>query len=378
MNMNLGDQLAVNDLAKPTLVRAMPPKRKAAGAARAAPAARRPAKKAAPPPAAAETAAQPPAAKRQRSQARREGRGRSDAAQPTSWLELAECEQFQAEVAEITDRAALSIFLQRLRETDPQKHNLIQANHEAFVTMLPEEMNDEEDNDDEDDGEIGSDDGSGGGSEEDSDDDDQRAAPARQPDSPAGSRQTALPAHAKLKWSPQRDAWTWVGCRGGFIRLAVHAEIPSSRKTAAAKAAHTRTTGGAAAKPAASAVQPSPSKMSAKQVSDELLRRMRGNSGDGVQHRLGEVISRSHCNIEACRKANAIFGCKACKIHLCSPECYSAHLYDNAKLSGKCCATFKEISRFKQTNSNPKKGRQKPPAAPPAAAPPAAARRKQR
>eukprot|EP00966_Prymnesium_polylepis_P321985 7378256-Prymnesium_polylepis.1 len=106
----------------------MPPKRKAAGAARAAPAARRSAKKAAPPPAAAEAAAQPPASKRQRSQARRGGRGRSDAAQPTSWLELADCEQFQTEVAEITDRAALRMFLQHLQETDPQKHRLIQAN----------------------------------------------------------------------------------------------------------------------------------------------------------------------------------------------------------------------------------------------------------
>lgn len=129
--------------------RKMPPKRKAAGAARAAPAARRPAKKAAPPPAAAEATAQPPAAKRQRSQPRHGGRGRSDAAQPTSWLELAECEEFQTEVAEITDRAALSMFLQRLQETDPQKHLLIPANPMAFAAMLPtlrpEEMNDAED-----------------------------------------------------------------------------------------------------------------------------------------------------------------------------------------------------------------------------------------
>ena len=118
--------------------------------------------------------------------------------------------------------------------------------------------------------------------------------------------------------------------------------------------------------------------MSAKQVSDELLRRMRGDGGDDIQHRQGEVINRSHCNIADCRNANAIFGCKACNIHICSPECYSAHLYDNAKLSGKRCATFKEVSRFKEKKSNPKKGRQKTPAAPPAAAPPAAARRTQR
>ena len=221
----------------------MPPKRKATSAASAAPAVRQPTKKAAPPPAAAEAAAQPPPAKRQRSQAGRGGRGRSDAAQPTSWLELDDCEQFQTEVAAITDSAALHVFLQHLRETDPQKHRLIEANPMAFAAMLPT-LRPEDDND-EDDGESGSggggsdggSDGSGGGSDERSDD---GAAPAHQPDSPAGWRQTAVPAHAKLKWSPQHGAWAWVGCRGGFIRLAAHAEIPSSRRTAAAKAAHTR------------------------------------------------------------------------------------------------------------------------------------------
>ena len=366
--------------------RAMLPKRKAASAAPAAPAVRRPTKKAAPPPAAAEAAAQPPPAKRQRSQAGRGGRGRLDGAQPTSWLELADCEQFQTEVAAITDSAALRVFLQHLQETDPQKHRLIQANPMAFTAMLPT-LRPEDDND-EDDGESGSgdggndgggsdggSDGSGGGSDERSDD---GAAPAHQTDSPAGWRQTAVPAHAKLKWSPQHGAWTWVGCRGGFIRLAAHAEIPSSRRTATAKAAHTRATGGKASKPAASVVQPSPSKMSAKKVSDELLRRMRGNGGDGVQHRQGEVANRSNCNIKDCRNPNAIFGCKACNIHLCSPECYTAHVYDNAELAGKRCATFKEISRFKEKKSNPKKGRPKAAAPPPAAAPPVAARRAQR
>uniref|UniRef100_A0A7S3AKQ5 Uncharacterized protein n=1 Tax=Haptolina ericina TaxID=156174 RepID=A0A7S3AKQ5_9EUKA len=116
--------------------------------------------------------------------------------------------------------------------------------------------------------------------------------------------------------------------------------------------------------------------MSAKQVSEELLRRMRGNGGDGVQHRLGEVANRSNCNIKDCRNLNAIFGCS--KIHLCSPECYSAHVYDHAELAGKRYATFKEISRFKDKKSNPKKGRPKAAAPPPAAAPPAAARRTQR
>ena len=121
----------------------------------------------------------------------------------------------------------------------------------AFAAMMPT-LRPEDDND-EDDGESGSgdggndgggsdggSDGSGGRSDGGSDDGDDGAAPARQPDSPAGWRQTAVPAHAKLKWSPQHGAWTWVGCRGGFIRLAVHAEIPITRKTAAAKAAHTR------------------------------------------------------------------------------------------------------------------------------------------
>ena len=127
----------------------MPPTRKAAGAAKAAPAARRPAKKAAPPPAMAEAAVEPPAAKRLRPQAGPAGRSRSDAAQPKSWLELAECKQFQTEVAEITDGAALEMFLQRLQASDPRKHRLIQANPEAFAAMLPtlEINNAENDND---------------------------------------------------------------------------------------------------------------------------------------------------------------------------------------------------------------------------------------
>jgi hypothetical protein len=54
------------------------------------------------------------------------------------------------------------------------------------------------------------------------------------------------------------------------------------------------------------------------------------------------------------------------------------HLYDNAELAGKRCATFKEVSRFKQKRSNPQKGRPKAAAPPPAAAPPVAARRAQR
>ena len=185
----------------------MPPKRKAASAA---PTVRRLAKKVAPPPAAVEATAQPPPAKRQRSQAGRGGRGRSDAAQPTSWLELADCEQFQTEVAEITDNEALRTFLQHLQETDPHKHRLSISNPEHFAAMLPT-LRPEDDND-EDDGESGrgdggndgggsdgGSDGSGRGSDGGSDDGDDGAAPARQPDSPAGWRQAAVPAHATLK-----------------------------------------------------------------------------------------------------------------------------------------------------------------------------------
>ena len=360
--------------------RVMASKRKAANATKAAPATRRPAKKAAAPPVSAEGDVQPPAAKRQRLEAGHKGRSRSDAAKPTTWPELADSESFQSELVNIHSRTSLSVFLERTRESDVQKYNLINANLEAFSAMLPPSPAEESDVAESDDEEVeegegqGNGDGDGdglggggGGGGGDSGSDDGGAAVR-----PTVHRahQTALPRHAKLhKWSPQRSAWTWVGCRGGFIRVAEGAEIPNSRKTAAAKAAHKRTAGGTAAKPAASAVQPSPSKMSAKQVSDELLRRMRGNSGDGVQHRQGEVANRSTCNIKDCRNPNAIFGCMACKIDLCSPECYSAHLYDNAELAGKCCATFKEISRFKQKTSNPKKGRPKAAAPPPTAAP---------
>eukprot|EP00966_Prymnesium_polylepis_P173994 4025553-Prymnesium_polylepis.1 len=87
-------------------------------------------------------------------------------------------------------------------------------------TIRPEDDNDEDDGES-DSGDGGNDgggsdggsDGGGDGSDEDSDDCD-GAAPAHfQPDNPAGWRQTALPAHTKLKWSPQHGAWTWVGCR---------------------------------------------------------------------------------------------------------------------------------------------------------------------
>jgi len=57
-----------------------------------------------------------------------------------------------------------------------------------------------------------------------------------------------------------------------------------------------------------------------------------------------------------CGNRNARFGCRLCGIHLCSPECYNAHVYDNAKLCGTCCAKFMDISSFKEKRHNPNKG----------------------
>ena len=57
-----------------------------------------------------------------------------------------------------------------------------------------------------------------------------------------------------------------------------------------------------------------------------------------MQHRLGEVEKRKVCNVKGCGKGGARFGCKTCGIHLCSPECYNAHAFDNAELCGKMCA----------------------------------------
>ena len=109
--------------------------------------------------------------------------------------------------------------------------------------------------------------------------------------------------------------------------------------------------------------QPSPSKMTAKQVADETLRLQRGG---GVQHRLGEVEKRSSCNVAACRQANARLGCQRCRIHLCSPECYNAYVFDDAELAGKCCATFLDISNFKQKRRQENKAHRKAATAAPA------------
>ena len=76
------------------------------------------------------------------------GRSRSDAAKPTTWPELADSESFQGELVNIHSRTSLSVFLERTRESDVQKYNLINANLEAFSAMLPpspaEEMDDAE------------------------------------------------------------------------------------------------------------------------------------------------------------------------------------------------------------------------------------------
>ena len=45
----------------------------------------------------------------------------------------------------------------------------------------------------------------------------------------------------------------------------------------------------------------------------------------------------------------------ACGIHLCSPECYNAHVFDGARLGGRPTATFLTISKFKDKKSNANK-----------------------
>ena len=153
-------------------------------------------------------------------------------------------------------------------------------------------------------------------------------------------------------------------------QAAAPAKAPKVNKAAAKAAKAVKTAKAAAkpatkAKPASSAVPPSPSKMTAKQVADETLRLARGG---GEQHRQGEVVNRGRCNVKDCRQPNARLGCKLCRIHLCSPECYNAHVFDNAELTGACSATFLEISKFKQKQTQENKAHRKATAAAPAAA----------
>lgn len=184
------------------------------------------------------------------------------------------------------------------------------------------------------------------------------------------ARRQRSPYQPRLSSSGRRSRggrllWQWIGGRGCVIRSATEEELPSARKTAAAKAAHTRTTGGGKPKPmpsAASKVPPSPSKMDARQLQEEMLRTMRGNV---KQHRLGEVSNRCNkCNIAGCGNMNARFGCKLCRIHLCSPECYNAHVFDGAEVCGSCNAVFLEVSKFKQKKSSENKAHRKQPPPP--------------
>ena len=64
-----------------------------------------------------------------------------------------------------------------------------------------------------------------------------------------GGRGVGHSPELHLKWSPQRSAWKWVGCRGGFIRLAAHGtrksqaharQPPQKRHTHALQAAKLR------------------------------------------------------------------------------------------------------------------------------------------
>lgn len=189
----------------------MPPKGKAAKAAKAAPAARGPTKRAAAATAAAETAVQPPA-KRQRSQAAVPHRARSGGnvqARPRgskSQHEAAAAVIEEDGIGDDSERSEdgngespdynnqpVSVLREMCRQLglddSGRKAELLQR-----IAAYDQQGSD---------GSDGHSDGSGGLSDEDSDDGDGKPAAARRPDSPAGWRQTALPAHAKLKWSPQ-------------------------------------------------------------------------------------------------------------------------------------------------------------------------------
>ena len=100
--------------------------------------------------------------------------------------------------------------------------------------------------------------------------------------------------------------------------------------------------------PASAARLPSPSKLSDRRLLEETLRAARGA---GKQHRLGEVEKRKKCNVKGCGNTGARLGCRTCGIHLCSPECYNAHAFDDAELCGKMCATFLSVSKFKAKKS---------------------------
>ena len=136
----------------------------------------------------------------------------------------------------------------------------------------------------------------------------------------------------------------------------VRAAAPAAAKTKAAGKQAAKSKPAATRQPASSVVQPSPSKMSANDVADETLRLARGG---GEQHRAGEVVNRAACCIKACGNANARFGCRLCGIHLCSPECWSAHAYDNAELRGTRCAKFRDVSTFKEKRHCPQKAHRK-------------------
>ena len=113
---------------------------------------------------------------------------------------------------------------------------------------------------------------------------------------------------------------------------------------AAAPAVPARPKPTAKARPATAKTLPSPSKLSDRRLAEETLRAVRGA---GVQHRLGEVEKRKVCNVKGCGNPGARFGCMTCHIHVCSPECYNEHAFDNAELCGKMCATFLKVSKFK-------------------------------
>ena len=69
--------------------------------------------------------------------------------------------------------------------------------------------------------------------------------------------------------------------------------------------------------------------------------------GSDSEDSCSNAISTSAATDNGCGNAGARLGCRTCGIHLCSPECYNAHAFDNAELCGKMCATFLSVSKFK-------------------------------